>query len=294
MSWSFPYRGERRDLDDALRGATEGAFIRLPQGCTHYDLAGPEGRRPVVLIHGFSVPYFVWDNTFAELVAAGHRVLRYDLFGRGYSDRPRVRYTLPFFVQQLAALLDALHIDEADLVGLSMGGVVASAFTVQFPTRVHRLALIDPIGTEPMPLNLLYRIALLPGISELIVSLFGSEQMIESLAKDFFDPSEVARFRDRYRAQMELRGFKRAIISTARNGAVSGSPGTYAQLGRLATPVLLLWGSADHTLPVQQSESILERVPRAEFHVIEGAGHIPNVEKPEIVRPLLLQFLEST
>src|SRR5512146_2198187 len=118
MNWDFIYRGETRDLDDAARAAAGGSFIRLLHGCTHYELAGPEDQRPVVLIHGFSVPYFIWDSMFAALVSAGHRVLRYDLLGRGYSDRPRVRYDLELFITQLSELLDRLHIAAAELLGL--------------------------------------------------------------------------------------------------------------------------------------------------------------------------------
>ncbi len=291
MSWDFIYRGENRVLDDAARSEAGGSFLPLPDGCTHYELAGPEGQRPVVLVHGFSVPSFIWDTTFEALQAAGRRPLRYDLFGRGYSDRPRVRYDLELFVRQLAALLDGLGMQQVDLVGLSMGGIIASAFTVRYAARVGRLALIDPIGTQPMPLNVLYKLALLPGISEVALSLLGTEQMVQSLAKDFFDAAEVERFQARYRTQMQLRGFKRAILSTVRNGVVDGSPEIYRSLGQLDTPVLLLWGRDDHTLPLAQSEPILKLVPRAQFHVIEGAGHIPNVEQPQIVNPILLDFL---
>ncbi len=294
MNWDFLYRGETRDLDDAARSAAAGSFALLPEGCTHYELAGPERETPVVLVHGFSAPYFVWDTTFESLRLAGRRVLRYDLLGRGYSDRPRVRYNLGLFLHQLGNLLDALGMQEVDLVGLSMGGLIASAFTVQNHGRVRRLALIDPIGTQPMPLNWLYRAALLPGLSEVIVSLLGTDKMVEGLARDFFDPSEVERFREPYRAQMQFRGFKRAIISTLRNKVVDGSPETYRRLGQLDTPVLLLWGKDDTTLPIKQSQSILALVPRAEFHAIENAGHVPNVEQPRQVNPILLNFLKDT
>ncbi len=292
MNWDFIYRGETRDLDDSVRAEAGGSFVRLAHGFTHYELAGPGDLRPVVLIHGFSVPCFIWDSTFAALVSANHRVLRYDLLGRGYSDRPRVRYDIGLFVEQLLELLDGLDIGEVDLVGLSMGGAIATRFTVEHSARVRRLALIDPIGTEPMPLNLLYEAALLPGISEAALGVFGTEGMLSSLASDFFDPSEIARFRDQYRAQMQFRGFKRAILSTLRNGAVNGSPQAYDALGQLNTPVLLIWGRDDRTLPLAQSTPILKRVPRAEFHIIDGAGHIPNVERPDVVHPILLDFLE--
>ncbi len=293
MNWDFVYRGETRVLDDAARSEADGSFVLLPQGCTHYELAGPENERPVVLVHGFSAPYFVWDGTAEALQAAGHRVLRYDLFGRGYSDRPRVRYDLTLFVQQLAGLVDAFSMTEVDLVGLSMGGLIASAFTVKYPARVRCLALIDPIGTQPMPLSLLYKAALLPGVSELVISLLGTDRMVEGLARDFFDPSEVERFRERYRAQMQFRGFKRAIISTLRNKVVDGSPEIYRRLGLLDVPVLLLWGKADRTLPIAQSVGIRELVPRAQFHGIDNAGHIPNVEQPQVTHSILLDFLKA-
>ncbi len=293
MNWDFLYRGEKRNLDDASRAAAGGSFIVLPQGGTHYQLGGPERARPVVLVHGFSVPYFIWDPTFDFLTASGHRVLRYDLLGRGFSDRPHTRYRLDLFVSQLDALLSSLGLKQIDLVGLSMGGVVSAAFTVRFPERVRRLALVDPIGTEPMPLNWLYRAALLPGISELALGLVGTDSMVAALAADFFDPSEVERFKDRYRLQMQYRGFKRAIISTLRNKAVDGSPETYERLGRLAMPVLLVWGRHDRTLPIEQSASILKLVPRAQFEIIEDAGHIPNCEQPEVFHTILHKFLDS-
>jgi pimeloyl-ACP methyl ester carboxylesterase len=293
MNWDLIYRGETRDLDDAAREAAGGAFLRLPDGRTHYELAGPDTGTPVVLVHGFSVPYFIWDPTFEALRSAGRRVLRYDLFGRGYSDRPHVHYSIDLFVHQLSSLVDALKIQQVDLVGLSMGGAIAAAFTVRYPTRVRQLALIDPVGTEAMPLNVFYKVALIPGISEIILGLLGTDKMVESLAGDFFDPSEVERFRSRYRTQMQFRGFQRAIVSTLRNKAVAGSPRTFEQLGRLNTPVLLIWGREDRTLPIAQSKAILKLVPRAEFHVIENAGHIPNCEKPEEVHGLLLEFLNS-
>ncbi len=293
MNWDWIYRGETRQIDESVRTAAGGSFAVLPQGCTHYELGGPLNGRPVVLVHGFSVPYFIWDITFDTLASAGYRVLRYDLFGRGYSDRPHVRYNLELFVQQLGALLDALGMQQVDLVGLSMGGIISAAFTTRFPGRVRRLALVDPIGTEPMPLSLLYKAALLPGISELALSLIGTDSMVEGLARDFFDAAEVERFKGRYRAQMQYRGFKRAIISTLRNGVVNGSPEIYGQLGRLQTPVLLMWGAQDRTLPIAQSAGILKRVPRAQFETIDGAGHLPNCERPEVFHPILLRFLDT-
>lgn len=252
-----------------------------------------EARAPVVLVHGFSVPYFIWDPTFAALTSAGFRVLRYDLFGRGFSDRPRARYNMDLFVRQLHDLLDALNLPQVNLIGLSMGGPISTAFTVKFPERVHKLALIDPVGKQDMPLSWLYKAAFLPGLSELILGLAGTENMVKGAASDFFDPEHVAMFQEKYRVQMQYRGFKRAILSTLRNKMVSGHPAIYDQLGKLSKPVLLFWGRDDQTLPFEHSRDIAAAVPGIEFHPIEGAGHIPHFEKREIVNPILINFLRK-
>ncbi len=289
---SFLSSVESKELDQTARTQTAGSFVQLRAGFTHYELGGPENGQLVVLVHGFSVPCFIWDPTFTALIRAGFRVLRYDLFGRGYSDRPNIHYTLDSFVRQLTELLDELRLPSSfKLAGLSMGGVIASAFTVQSPARVEKLVLIDPIGTHPMPLNWIYKLAILPGVSEFLLKLAGTESMVKFIASDFFDTALVEEFQERYRVQMQYRGFQRAILSTLRNGVVNGSPETYKRLGKLSVPVLLLWGQHDTTLPLAQSRSILELVPRTEFHVIENTGHVPHYEKPGEVNPILINFL---
>ena len=121
MNFDFIYRGENKEIDDEVRASTSGSYIRLSNGFIHYELSGPDSGQPIVLVHGFSVPYFIFDPTFNFLTKAGWRVLRYDLFGRGFSDRPHVRYNIDLFVRQLKELLDALNIKRVNLIGLSMG-----------------------------------------------------------------------------------------------------------------------------------------------------------------------------
>ncbi len=292
MNCDFIYRGEDHDLDGPTRASAAGSFVRLRQGYTHYELGGPESGSEVVLVHGFSVPYFIWDPTFAALTSAGMRTLRYDLFGRGFSDRPRLTYNMELFVGQLLGIMDVLGLERVDLLGLSMGGAIATSFAVDFPQRVGRLVLIDPVGAQAMPLNLLYRLATLPVVSELILGIAGTERMVKNVASDFFDPALVARFQQRYRDQMQYRGFKRAILSTVRSGMLAGVPEAYKRLGELSNPVLLIWGENDQTLPIAQSRTILELVPQADFRRIADTGHIPHYEKPDRVNPLLLGFLQ--
>jgi pimeloyl-ACP methyl ester carboxylesterase len=294
MNWDFIYRGETVSLDDATRKtATSGSFIKLSDGVTHYELVGDPKGLPVLLIHGFSVPYFIWDPTFQGLASSGFCVLRYDLFGRGFSDRPQLRYDIDLFARQAHELLERLEIRKVDVIGLSMGGAIASAFTVQYPRMVNRLVLIDPVGVLPMPLNLLYKAAILPGISEIILGLFGSEKMVAGLASDFYDPAHVKLFQDNYRFQMQIKGFKRSILSTLRCRTVNGFPNIYESLGKLDTQIMLLWGRNDQTIPLNQSEALLKFISPVNFHIIEDSGHIPHFERPEIVNPLIIDFLRQ-
>ncbi len=295
--WDFLYREEKEELTWAVRRQASGSFVALTDGITHYELglpATPSPRAtPLVLVHGFSVPYFIWEPTFQALTQAGWQVVRYDLFGRGLSDRPRCRYDLDLFLRQLSELLDALGWQRVDLIGLSMGGAIASGFSVRAPRRVRRLVLIDPIGVCPMPLPWVYRVAFLPAVGELLLGAFGAERMVRSAAADFFEARQVEMFQERYRQQMRYRGFMRAILSTVRSGMLNGFPEVYRALGQLALPLLLIWGREDRTLPLEQSRPLLEVVPHARFHVLEGCGHIPHYERPEGVNPLLIEFLSA-
>ena len=100
---------ERRTLDDAARTEAPGQFVRLADGITHYETAGPDTARVVVLAAGFSVPAYIWDSLHRGLADSGFRVVRYDYYGRGWSDRPQAAYDQDLFVRQLAGLLDSLH-----------------------------------------------------------------------------------------------------------------------------------------------------------------------------------------
>jgi pimeloyl-ACP methyl ester carboxylesterase len=244
-------------------------------------------------VHGFSTPYFIFDNTFEFLVNSGFRVLRYDLMGRGYSDRPRVDYNIQLFVRQLKGLLDALKLSQINLVGLSMGGPITAAFIREYPEYASKHVLIDPAGAKQVSLPWILKALKMPIFGELALGLFGSVSMIKSIAADLFDPEAVEHFQTQYKIQMQYKGFKRAILSTMRNGMLDSFYETYARVGALQKSTLLFWGTNDTTVPFEYSKAILKAIPHAEFHAIENCGHIPHYEKPEIVNPILLEFLSK-
>lgn len=287
-------RGETNELDETTRKSADGSFVQLPDGITHYQLSNPESSRTVVLIHGFSVPYFIYDPTFEFLTQAGYRVLRFDLFGRGLSDRPRVRYNLDFYVKQLGDLQGALRVTPpVSLIGLSMGGLIAAAFTVRHPDRVKNVILIDPVGAKPITLTPLLQVAKIPFVAEAMLGVLGGDFLVNSIADDFFDPAYVEHFMRRYKVQMQYKGFGRAILSTIRNNMLGSFIEVYTALGAIKKPVLLFWGRRDTTVPFEHSEIIQALVSQAEFYVIEECGHIPHYEKPDEVNPILLKFLRQ-
>jgi pimeloyl-ACP methyl ester carboxylesterase len=288
----FALNGETLLLDDALRASIPGTFMQLPDGCTWYELAGPVDGRPVVFINGYSIPHHLWDHNFNALAEAGFRVLRFDHFGRGWSDRPNVTYDADLFDKQIADLLDALHITgKVCLVGSSMGGIVSSIFADRHPERVDRLVLIDPAGMMDKP-RFPKSLLLVPVIGDLVMHLTGDRTIPAGMAEDLLYPERFPDYVQKYLPQMTVAGFKRAILSTYRSGLLFDHRDVYERLGKCNLPILLVWGRHDRTIPLTTGEEVRRLMPAARWWVIEDAGHVPHYERPDVVNPLLVDFLE--
>ena len=288
------YDQEKLPMDDAARQSAEahafgGSYVRLPTGVTHYEVAGSKDAHTVLLVHGFSVPDYIWDPTFEALKAAGFRVLRYDLFGRGWSDRPEVWYDADLFDQQIVQLLSALEIREPiDIAGLSMGGPITATFAARHPQMVRRIVLFDPaFGPASRPP---WEIRT-PIVNELVMDVRIAPGMPGSQREDFVHPERYPEYFAKYSVQMRYKGFRHAILSTIRDYFSQDQTPAYEQVGRSGKPVLLVWGRADRTVPFELNEQLRKAIPQAEFHAIEDAGHVPFYEHPEIAHPLLIEFL---
>ncbi|KAL0950382.1 hypothetical protein HGRIS_010344 [Hohenbuehelia grisea] len=124
-----------------------GAYARLLMGKVRYWLIGPVDGRRVVLVNGLSIPAVIWKDVAPALATQGFRVLLYDLYGRGYSDAPHTTYDVGLYTNQLAFLMQHIRWDKADIVGVSMGGAIAAAFTYHFPHLVgEHVGLIASAG----------------------------------------------------------------------------------------------------------------------------------------------------
>ena len=277
MSKELPFLSlvfESETIGDAVRDRAAGDFVRLADGYTHYELSGPVDAQVVVLVHGFSAPYFIWEPTFKALTRAGYRVLRYDLYGRGFSDRPRLRYNIQLFRRQLRQLLDALNLSQPlSLVAFSMGAPIALSFVDKYPKRVHKLALIAPAGARAI------------NYFRLLKTHISSRANTVKYIKEYLEP---------YKVQMRYRGFKRALVSTIYNGMLGDFSDLYRRVGEQKQPVQLIWGCRDSTITFEDIQIIQESMPDVEFHPFTDGGHLTHFEKPEAVNPILLNFLDDS
>jgi pimeloyl-ACP methyl ester carboxylesterase len=244
-----------------------------------------------VLVHGFSTPLFIWERTAPALAAAGWCTVAYDLYGRGYSDRLKCAYGPELYERQLHDLLATLALRwPVDLVGFSMGAQICARFADRHPARVRRLVLIDPAGFSASALRP-SRLALLPGVGELLQRRAGPDGVADQAVGMFADPAAVPPdFRARVLAQARFRGTGRALLSTRRSmPATIGK--LYARLEAMRKPVLIVWGTEDRVTPYAGHVQARAAIPSAEFLAVEGAGHAAMCERPNVVNPAIVEFL---
>ncbi|MBI1320305.1 MAG: alpha/beta fold hydrolase [Candidatus Hydrogenedens sp.] len=298
ITWPFVMaKTERIPLDDAARAAMKDAgetFVQLSDGWTHYRWNGPAEGPIVVFVHGFSSPMFIWENQAQALGAAGFRVLRYDLFGRGHSDRPEVNYDGDLYDRQLTELLDALKVEgPVDVVGLSMGGPITVRFVDRHPERVRRYGLIAPAGfgaNVPAVAQLLR----VPGFNTWMMRALGDAIVLGSIEKMASnDPQITAEFRRQYMDQLQYEGYKRALLSTLLHHPMLGLGDMYERVGKQGKPCILFWGDADKIVPFANSDQVRSAMPQIEFHRVPEGSHTANFERPELVNPPLIAFLKQ-
>jgi pimeloyl-ACP methyl ester carboxylesterase len=286
--------GEDRRLGDTTRRRLPGQFTKLKDGYTNFELQGPGDAPTVVFVHGISSPSYIWGEVPSLLRKAGYRTLVYDLYGRGWSERPWATYDLELFVRQLELLLRKLDIDESvHVVALSMGGIVASELTMRNPGQVRSLTLIDPAGfavDEPPGAGILR----VPLVGDWIMQVFGTQRLIEANRTLVHDKSLVPDLVQSYERQLVYAGYKRAMLSTLRNMPLADFRNRYAELDASAVPIQVFWGNQDEITPIRGADIAAKLLPRARVHRIEGAGHIPHYEKTAEVAPLLIRFLHES
>ncbi len=246
------------------------------------------GKGPAVLfIHGYPLDRTLWASQLANL--EGHRLIAPDLRGMGLSDAPDLGYSMPIYADDLAALLEALQVDEVVLVGLSMGGYVAFEFLRRHRERVRALVLFDTRAEADAPDARRARDQQASLAREQGASAIAEQMLPRLLAPGAAQsmPNVVER----------VRGMMLAAPVAGIAGALAAMRDRSDSMGLLGTlddlPVMIVVGEHDSITPVERARDMAALLPDARLEIIPAAGHLPPLEAPDAVNALLGDFLEG-
>ena len=247
-----------------------------------------QGEGPaVLLVHGYPLDRTMWREQIDGL--DGYRVIAPDLRGMGQSDAPDLGYSINIYAADLAALLDALGVEQVVLGGLSMGGYIAFEFLRQWRPRVRGLVLMDTRATADDAEARRGRDA-----AAALARDSGADAIAEAMLPKLLAPSTLAERPDvvqRVGAMITKNPVAGIVGALA---AMRDRPDSEPLLPTLAgLPTLVLAGDSDSLTPPDQARAMAQAIPGARFAVIPRAGHLTPVEQPEQVLAQLRDFLKS-
>lgn len=265
------------ELTAEARKEIKGSFIQLKSGVTRYEMKG-EGE-PIILVHGYATPYFIYDKLFDRFVNDGYKVIRYDLIGRGYSDRPQIDYTPEAFVNQLNDLATALLGNEPfNLIGTSMGGIICSSYCAKYPERVKKLALLAPAGMDSYKVPLYMKICKSKIFGEFVFNNLAGKLLLTGCASEIYnlDIEEKDEYIRQFGDAAKYKGFLRCTLSSLKNTILNfeESMKGYRALAKTEIPMLCIWGTIDKTMPYYQHARLLDVCKQMKFISYENSGHV--------------------
>lgn len=281
----------RPEINEIAREeAKSGEFVKLSGGYTHYETSGNKEGEVILLVHGGGSPYYVWDTIFYRLAEAGYYVIRYDQYGRGLSDRPKTRYDIELYLTQIRELMNYLQIEKPiTICGHSLGGAISTLYTDYYPNKIKKLILIDPalfyyeLSSSHVFNSMGSRLLKLLSGSDEEQNRFRSDEEKKRLM-EFFEKSSI---------QYKYKGVQRAMLNAIKNFAVDKTKQSAENIGKSRLPVLLIWGERDTVVNYTNEAVLRPLIPQIEFHKIEGAGHMPQLENPDEVYAILAGFLSK-
>ena len=257
------------------------AEVQLPTGVRmRYAVQGSPSGRPVILLHGYSDSGFSWSRAL-PLFPSDLRVYALDLRGHGGTSRPETGYRLADMADDVIAFLDAQGIRSAAVVGHSMGSLVAQHVAARAPARVSRLVLV---GSTPGVNQELAR-----SLAETLDAMDGA--VSEEFAREFqastiFQPVPAEFFRGVVATSLSLPlPVWKAVLA-----GFSG-PDNGADLARISSPTLLLWGARDAYFLRADQDALLQAIAGSRLLPYAETGHAPHWERPEQFVRDLVAFL---
>ena len=293
---ALPFMAEafRAPVSKDLQARAPGKMAELSQGRTHYRWTGPETGEVAICVHGLSTPSYVFAATERSLASLGYRVLSYDLYGRGLSDRVKGRQDAAFFLTQLRDLIRNQHITgEFTLLGFSMGAQIATAYAAAESPRIKALILAAPAGVSPKTEAARHSIWLAPVIGDWLTRVAGGWALRRELVEHRSTPTIIPDLEDRQAAETGMRGFLPAVLSSRRNLLQSSLLPDLTRVAAADIPVLALWGTEDPIVPLSAMGALAHAAPDAHHGQISGAGHNLLQTHPAQIADQLTKFLRD-
>ena len=257
---------------EELRAAEKGlSLVTLPAGVTRYQLEGPESGPFILLIHGGREPAWTWDEVVPVLHRAGIRTLRYDMYGRGFSDRPQqAAYDQAFYLKQAEDLIDALKIsDQLHVAGYSFGSNIAAKLAIARPDKVKSLTVLAP-RYFGMSLPAVVRVPLL---NDYVIGKVLKPKVLDDVRGYFQTPYLKQKYAGRVGEPTGIIGNFVSFKAFALSDALAGTSGIYQDLNTTGTPVLIISGGKDLDIPKEHIAGIASHVPNARQLVYPEANH---------------------
>lgn len=269
-------------------------FVRIGGVNYHYTEYGGEGD-PVVLLHGFGSSTYTWEKVAPLLERRGYHVYALDMKGFGWSDKPRgAAYDPLTLMEEVNEWMAHMGLENAALVGNSLGGAVCVLLAVEHPEKVARLVLVDP-GGYAFKMPTVVRLGRLPCAGTLVRLVYGRWLIRWNLREVMYDnervtDEQVEAYYDRNRTENGIDA-QVALIRSLNAGAFERFA---LRVPRVTQPTLLLWGREDAWIPLETvGYRFRKELARATLVVIPRCGHIPQEEQPEITAEAIANFLEG-
>ena len=267
-------------------------FVEVRDGLRMRVLeSGPAAGRPVVLLHGWGASAYSYRDAIPALSRAGYRTIAVDLPGHGLSDKPAALawYSRAGMTATAGALLDSLDVRAATVVGVSMGGGIATGLAVERHPRLAGVALVNPVGFAPVRFTTLAQM-LTPLVARDYASYLVARPLVSwFLHLAYWDQSRVTeRDVDEYWSTASQPGCAAALVACLHE--FSWDPFPPSALARVEVPMLLVLGVRDHL--IVGSEAGTAAIAGVRVVRIAG-GHAVNEECPDDVNAALLAFMHE-
>ncbi len=254
--------------------------------------SGPQ----VLLLHGFGGFLETWAFNLPPL-SKRYRVYAIDLPGHGLSDKPKNYYTTAFAIESANDILEALGVNQAALIGHSLGGAVSVNIALSLPERVSKLILIDCAGLS-RTLPWLYRLSSLPVLGKILMSLAVKPTLERSIKRLFYSsPALSQEMIDIILKNSSQPGVRETLIRIIRQNVGLRGPHPEAllieSLPQLKVPTLFVHGAQDRVFPLEHVRDAFSMAPNSRVKIFDQCGHCPHIEKAVEFNKVALEFLDG-